>query len=129
MPVSSDLLDCWRTSPAWGHLPMDWVSASAVFVSSPITFFGSSGNRVGDFGGSKGREHAGENFEAKIFLVFQAVCASLKHADLASSPEESHLEALSEPYVTLSRHTAPIRQTLRTLFRASVQTVASFSYR
>ena len=52
-------------------------------------FCGSSGNRVGDFGGSDGREHAGEDLEAEIFLVFQAVCASLKHADLV-------VEALDE---------------------------------
>jgi hypothetical protein len=28
----------------------------------------------------------------------------------ASRPEEFHLQPLSEPYVTLSRHTAPIIQ-------------------
>ena len=37
---------------------------------------------MGDFGGSDGREHAGEDLEAEIFLVFQSVGASLKHADL-----------------------------------------------
>src|SRR5271167_2545874 len=50
---------------------------------------GSSGDRVGDFGGSKRREHAGEDLEAEIFLVFQSVGASLKHADLV-------VEALDE---------------------------------
>ena len=44
--------------------------------------FGSSGYRVGDFGGSKRWEHAGEDLEAEIFFVFQSVSASLKHADL-----------------------------------------------
>ena len=34
-----------------------------------------------------------------------------------SRPEEFHFEPLSEPYVTLSRHTAPIRQTCFTLCR------------
>src|SRR5271170_3926882 len=52
-------------------------------------FYGSSGDRVGDFGGSKRREHAGEDLEAEIFLVFQSVGASLKHADLV-------VEALDE---------------------------------
>jgi hypothetical protein len=32
------------------------------------------------------------------------------HLTLASSPGESHPEALSDPYVTLSRHTAPVIQ-------------------
>src|SRR5271163_2997984 len=41
------------------------------------------------FGGSKRREHAGEDLEAEIFLVFQSVGASLKHADLV-------VEALDE---------------------------------
>src|SRR5271167_1637526 len=50
---------------------------------------GSYGDRVGDFGGSKRREHAGEDLEAEIFLVFQSVGASLKHADLV-------VEALDE---------------------------------
>jgi hypothetical protein len=41
------------------------------------------------WGSSDGREHAGENLEAEIFLVLQAVCASLKDADLV-------VEALDE---------------------------------
>ena len=37
-----------------------------------------------------------------------------RHSGWVSSPGESHPEALSDPYVTLSRHTAPIK--LRTCF-------------
>ena len=51
--------------------------------------FGSSGKRVGDSGGSKGREHAGEDLEAEILLVSKSIGASLKHADLV-------VEALDE---------------------------------
>ena len=36
---------------------------------------------MGDFGGSWRRKHAGENLEAKIFVVAQAVGPSLEDAD------------------------------------------------
>ena len=37
---------------------------------------------MGDFEGSQRRKHAGEDLEAKVFLVAQAVGAALEDADL-----------------------------------------------
>ena len=38
------------------------------------------------------------------------ILLSLECSEWESRPGESHPEALAEPYVTLSRHTAPIKE-------------------
>ena len=59
-------------------------------------------------------EQVGEGELAVAEIVFEAVSIGLEDVEgfVASSPGESHPEALSEPDGTLSRHPAPIEQTL-----------------
>ena len=47
--------------------------------------------------------------------------ASFRNCSIArvSRPGESHPEALAEPYVTLSRHTAPIKEPPRSMVQCA----------
>src|ERR1035437_4742626 len=56
--------------------------------------------------GNTGRSRADRMHDA-----FLAIDPDVRfHAEVASRPEEFHPQPLSDPYVTLSRHTAPIIQ-------------------
>jgi hypothetical protein len=63
--------------------------AFASYKIADIAKWGSSGNRVGDFGTSDRRQHACEDLEPEIFLISQPVRAALDDADLV-------VEALDE---------------------------------
>src|ERR1039457_3871364 len=55
--------------------------------------------------------HAGRRSDHRMHHRLLAIHADVRlGAEVASRPEEFHPQPLSDPYVTLSRHTAPIIQ-------------------